>query len=277
MIPTDLIPLIDSDILRYECAWAGQAGWKHKTGGDDIPPFSFVEAILLQRIEDIKTACNTSKDPVLYYTSGRTFRYDIAKRKPYKGTRQEVKPFHYNNITVYLRDVLGAREVTGIEADDAIAIDHAASNGTTIVVSRDKDLRQLPGWSYGWELGKQPSFGPELITKEGYIKLSPKRDKIVGTGLSFFYSQVLTGDATDNIPGLPNCGPVAAFELLQGKTSAEQLKAVSEAYYREYGLVEISTEPEWQDALLEQGRLCWLVRKLNEDGSPRMWEIGMED
>jgi 5'-3' exonuclease len=279
-LPTDLVPLIDGDILRYEVPFAAETGWKamHPEDKDALPPFGYVVDILHKRLEDIKAACQTSEQPVIYFTTGPTFRFDIAKKKPYKGNRKEEnKPWHYKNFTVYLRDVLGAIEVTGIEADDQLAIDHTRSQGTTILCSRDKDLRQVPGWQFSWELGKQPSFGPELITKEGWLKLSPKRDKIVGTGLAFFYSQVLTGDATDNIPGLPNCGPVAAYQRLTegpwlepSTRPVQMLSAVIEAYREHYGA-------SWDTELLEQGRLCWLTRRLNEDGSPQLWKIGMEE
>lgn len=269
-IPSDLQPLLDGDLIRYECGFAAEAGWRHKTGSDELPPWSFVESVLHLRVEDIKTACKTNRDPIIYLTEGRTFRYDIAKKAPYKGQRKENKPWHYQNLTVYLRDVLGANVVTGIEADDAIAIDHVASNGTTIVCSRDKDFRQLPGWHYSWELGRQPSFGPELIDKAGYLKLSTDRKSLTGTGNSFHLAQILIGDRADNIPGLPSCGPVAAYEMLQGREYEEQLDTIEWSYRQHYG-------PTYQEDLLEQGRLTWLVRRMNEDGSPQMWEIGQTE
>lgn len=273
-IPENLQPLLDGDILRYELGFAGEAGWRamEKEGP---PPFEYVQELFQSRIETIKNNLNTNKEPRLYYTSGRTFRFDIAKKKPYKGTRKENKPWHYDNLTVYMRDVLGAKEVTGIEADDQLAIDHIASNGTTVLCSRDKDLKQVPGWFHSWELGRQPAWGPSLITKEGSIALSTDRKSIKGVGLAFFYAQVLVGDSTDNIPGLPNTGPVAAFEELNGLTPQQQLEAVCEAYREFYE--HDDNLADWRAELLEQGRLCWLVRRLNEDGTPQMWEIGLDE
>lgn len=218
--------------------------------------------MLLERIDNIKRSCNTDKEPVIYITSGRTFRYDIAKRKPYKAGRKEDKPFHFNNIHVYLVHVLDAVVVTGIEADDQLAIDHLASGETTILCSRDKDLRTIPGWSFGWELGKQASFGPELITQEGYLKLSDNHKSLKGTGLAYFYSQVLTGDVADNVPGLPNCGPVRAYSLLDGKSPDDMLSTVIEEYKNVF-------PDTWEAELTEQGQLLWLLRKPNE-----LWQIG---
>ena len=116
-----------------------------------------------------------------------------------------------------------------LEADDQMAIDHIASDGNTILVSRDKDLRQVPGMFYSWELGRQPSFGPEEITKEGRLWLSTDHKKLYGTGLAFFYAQVLMGDTVDNIPGCKNIGPVAAYNMLDGLVPEDQLSVVQNA------------------------------------------------
>jgi len=262
-IPTNLVPLVDGDIIRYELGYAAETGWNSITEGrEQVPPFHYVEELLLARLETLKNNCQTTETPRLFLTEGKTFRFDIAKTKPYKGTRVEKKPWHFKNITVYMKDVLGAEVVTGIEADDRIAIEHVASNGQTIICSRDKDLRQVPGWCYSWELGRQPSFGPTLITKEGTIELSEKRDKLIATGLAAFYGQVLTGDRVDNIPGLGKCGPVAAFSLLEG--AKDMFKVVKDAYNN-------------NELLLEQGRLCWMTRQLHPDGSPVLWELGVEE
>jgi hypothetical protein len=282
-IPEGLIPLVDGDIIRYEIGYAAEAGWRARTHTEDVPPFSYVRELLEQRLADICSACRTTETPRLFFTTGRTFRFDIAKKKPYKGTRIEKKPFHFDNLTVYLRDILGAEEVTGIEADDKLAIEHTASNGQTILVSRDKDLKQVPGWFYSWELNLQPSWGPALITKEGSLKFIPadserKRPaKLTGTGLAWAYAQMLIGDPTDNIGGLPGCGPVEAHRRLtagseggQATTPAGMLEAVQQAYREHYG-------PTWETELLEQGRLVWLCRRFNEDGSPQLWEIGLDE
>lgn len=253
----------------YEIGFAAAIGWNKKTNTTDIPPWEYVQEILEQRLNTILQACQVN-DYTLYLTEGKTFRYDIAKKRPYKGTRKDNKPWHYNNLTVYMRDVLNAKICTYLEADDVMAIDHVASNGQTILASRDKDTLQVPGMHYTWENGRQPSFGPELITKEGWLKLNAKRDDLKGTGLSFFYAQVLMGDKVDNIGGLPNCGPVQAYELLANKSSEQQYENVCAAYQRYY--------PEnWKEELLEQGKLTWLVRRLNQNGMPITWELEMTE
>lgn len=92
--------------------------------------------------------------------------------------------------------------------------DVTADDHRTIIRTRDKDLRQCPGWHFGWELYNQPQFGPYLVDELGWIKLSDDRKKIRGVGYKFFASQMITGDHVDNISGLSKAGPVAAFELI---------------------------------------------------------------
>lgn len=260
--------IIDGDVIRYELGFAAETGWKARTNGDDIPPFDYVEELLVDRLEAIKRVCQAD-EYTLYITEGRTFRYDIAQTKPYKGTRVGKKPWHFDNLSAYLKGVLGARVCNYLEADDAIAIDALAQDsGDCIICSRDKDLRMIPGWSYSWELGRQPSFGPELITKEGYLKLdrTSQKPKLKGTGLAFFYAQLLMGDNVDNIGGCGGVGPVAAFNILNGKSPEEQLDAVINEYKRVYN-------EQWKQKILEMGKLLWIVRRLNSDGSPQTWEL----
>lgn len=272
--------LLDGDILRYEIGFAAEVGWKHIVEDEEeLPPWDYVKDILHQRINYIEEECKADGWE-LYLTEGPTFREEIAVTKPYKGTRPDSKPWHFNNLSVYMKDVLGAKVVTGIEADDALTIDHLKDK-ETILCSRDKDLRQVPGWFYSWELGAQPSFGPVEISKVGSLELSEtsKPKKLIGTGFAFFCAQVLMGDPVDNIPGLSKCGPVAAYnilhQVLEGGGDEDQqcidlFELTADAYSGTYG-------PGWDEHLLEQGRLVWMIRKLHEDGSPVLWELGMTE
>ena len=267
--------LIDGDILRYEIGFGAETGWRAIQENiallewrSPIPPFDYVASLLEQRLEWIMTQTQATSYKI-FITEGRTFRFDIATTRPYKGSRIEKKPWHFKNLTGYLEGVLDAEVVTGIEADDAITLEHLASNGSTIICSRDKDLRQVSGRFYSWELGNQPSFGPTDISDPGTLSLSEDRKKIRGTGFASFCAQVLMGDATDNIPGLGGCGPVATYNYLRDcHTELDYLVAVTEAYYLS------GMDDEY---LLEQGRLCWMTRRLNSDGSPELWQIGMTE
>lgn len=255
-------PLIDADVLRYEVGFAAETYWKDKEG---TVPFDVVAEILDNRIGNICALVDATQPPILFLTGKTNFRNDIAKRKKYK-ERASNKPFHFYNLTAYIKGKYDYRLTEGLEADDLMAIEQTARPNETIICTRDKDLRQVEGWQFGWELSNQPQFGPMKVEGFGSIALSEKPNrKIVGYGLKFFYAQLLTGDVVDSIPGLEGCGPVAAFKILSPtKTSKEALKACYEAYKAKYGMSGYAE-------MLEQGRLLWMTRKLREDGSPLLW------
>lgn len=266
-----MIALIDADILRYEIGHGAVTGWKTITEGEEeIPPFDYVQQLLHEKVDNI-TAMAGADSYKLFLTTGRSFRYDIATVRPYKGNRDELtKPYHFDNLSQYIIHNMPTHLCDGAyEADDELAIIHrelnlAAEYPQSVICSRDKDLRQVPGMFYCWELGYQASFGPHLITTEGSLELSDDRKKLTGTGFPWFAAQCLIGDVTDNIPGLPKCGPVKAYSILQGHSPEDCIEAVKEAYDNTY-------QREGYDRFLEQARLVWLVR---ERGAP-LWEPGV--
>ncbi|MDB4302198.1 hypothetical protein N9924_01385, partial [bacterium] len=151
----------------------------------------------------------------------------------------------------------------GMEADDLMSVYQyeRIKQLDTIICSRDKDLRITPGMHFGWPCGRQPQFGPKRVTDLGEIDITARKDKIRGDGLAFFYSQCLTGDTVDNIPGLPRCGPVKAYAALEDCGSeAEMFGAVANLYELHYG-------DGWHGEMNEQCQLLWMVRELTEEGA----------
>lgn len=257
--------LIDGDILLYEIGFAAEAGWK----GDGVPPFEYVEEILLERIQHI-IRNSEATDCIVFLTGKTNFRTEVAKLRPYK-ERPSHKPFHYYNIKAYLKANFDCRWEEGLEADDLMSIYQAGSNdpNSTIICTRDKDLRQVPGWHFGWELGNQPQFGPHLVDEMGKIELirKPNSVKLTGYGTMFFYAQLLLGDSVDTVPGLPKMGAVKAFKTLDGSATLEEaFNRVVEAYKASYG-------DDWKAQLEEQGQLLWMVRSTDENNKPVMWRV----
>lgn len=253
-----------------------------------IRDFEFVAKLFDQKVSEISAEVWATEPPTLYLTNDRrmhkkvnkqlkkegkpemeympNFRDEVAQKKVYKGNRKSEKPFHYDNLTAYIFANYDTKVAVGMEADDLMSIDQYArvkeGHLDTIICSRDKDLRITPGMHFGWECGRQAQFGPARVTDIGEIKLSAKRDNIKGTGLKFFYSQVLTGDQVDNVPGLPRCGAVKAFNTLADLTTEEELfVAVASLYEAKYG-------DTWREEMLEQCRLLWMVREADEHGNP---------
>lgn len=258
-------PLIDADVLRYEIGFAAEAGWQQP----GFPTFDYAAELLDMRINNICAITQATESPILYLTGKSNFRYAIAKRTPYK-ERIGHKPWHFKNLTAYMNGKYDVRIQEGLEADDLMAIEQTRRPGETIICTRDKDLRAVPGWHYGWELGNQPSFGPQMVEGLGSIRLSGDRKSIKGEGLLFFYSQCLTGDRVDSIPGLEGCGPVKAFEILSNtKTPDEAFEAVYEAYKGVYG-------DDAEAELLEQARLLHMSREF-QNNKVLLWSFPDSD
>jgi 5'-3' exonuclease len=258
-------PLIDGDILLYEIGFAAEAGWQQA----GFPSFDYVAELLHNRIGNICAITESTAPPILFITGKTNFRNDIAKRTPYK-ERPSNKPWHYKNLKAYIPSVWDTRCTEGLEADDLMSIEQCRRPGETIICTRDKDLRMVPGWHYGWELGNQPQFGPFLVENAGRVSLSTDRKSIKGEGLLFFYSQCLTGDKVDTIPGLDGCGAVGASKILDGCVDPlDAFRRVRGVYKNVYG-------DKADEYLLETGRLLWMTRELHEDGSPVLWEFPNE-
>ncbi|QHJ80636.1 MAG: hypothetical protein [Bacteriophage sp.] len=277
--------LIDSDILVYEIANCGQYT-DPESGELIVREFDYVAGLLDQKIQEIEALCWATEPSVLYLTGDRkltksvnkkrkyegkeevefvpNFRFKVAKKKKYKAGRKPDKPFHYNNIREYMLANYECVIAEGMEADDMICVE-LVRNGdqlSVICCSRDKDLRMVAGMHFGWECGRQPQFGPQRVDFIGEIRLSKDRKVIKGEGIKFFYSQLITGDGVDNIPGLRNGGPVLAFKSLSDLGTEELLfECVAGLYEAEYG-------QDWRTEFQEQADLLWMIRELDEEGKP---------
>lgn len=260
-----MTPLIDADIILYETGFASQV----KIDGDIIPdPVEDVNERVDNKIKEICAAVYATEPPVLYLTGKGNFRYEVAKAREYKGNRKQIKPFHYSYIKAYLQARWGAIVVDGMEADDALAIHQTSrlKEKDTIICSRDKDLKQVEGFHYTWECGKQGSWGPAWVSELGTLSL-PSPKKLVGTGSLFFYSQLLTGDSTDTYDGLTGCGPIGAFKILSGcGTTRACYDAVFGAYKEKF-------QEDARERMNEQAQLAWMIRELDEDGKIVFWRM----
>jgi len=277
--------LIDADVLRYEVGSVGEK-FNKETGELEIRSFDFVKEVFDERVRTI-TEGSGSSDFRLYITGDRStvrmarrngllegeytpnFREALAKGKVYKGTRKQEKPFHWINLTAYILSKENVYVSCGYEADDAIGIHHVARPIETIICTRDKDLRMVPGLHYGWECGKQPEFGPVEYDSLGEIKLvrGKSGNKIVGGGFKFFGAQLLTGDVVDNIGGLRGVGPVKAHALLCNASSEREVFDSVKRHYEEVA------GDNWRKLLEEQCGLLWIIRERNEDGTLKHFNI----
>ena len=282
--------LLDSDIILYEIGFSSQS--KNDQGEIEPASWDWTEDLLKKKIELITDEAGADK-PLLFFTNTKrinkllnkdrkrqekpaveyvpNFREAVAKEKEYKGGRKADKPFHFYNILAYLlANYPTMIHEGGLEADDYMCVTQYKSwqDGNTVICSRDKDLRQCPGYHYSWEVGKQPAWGPHFVEPLGHLELQQKAKgkKLFGTGHKFFYAQLLLGDAVDNVGGLKGRGPVFAHTLLnEVQTERELYELVAEKYVQQHGDL-------WKDKIMEQAQLLYMIRELKEDGSPIHWK-----
>jgi len=221
-----MIALLDSDILCYRVGFATD----EETENTAIETMAvFLEDLIMFDLVD----CDGHE---LFLTGKSNFRHEIAVTAPYKGNRKDAKkPKHLPLLREYLQMAWGATVSEGEEADDVIAIRATELGDDSIIVSTDKDFNQVPGWHYNF-VKKVKSY----VTPE--------------EGLRFFYKQILTGDAADNIKGLFRVGDVKATKMLAD-------------YKTEVELYQCCVEALGKERVLENARLLWLRRKQNE-----LWE-----
>lgn len=252
--------LIDADILLYEIG--------SYTDDEGHPlPWPLLKSRADAKILKIQESAGCDSYH-LYLTGKNNFRISEGTILPYKGQRVSPKPHGYAKLKEYF---LGSNNFRGKrtlaedwEADDQLAIDQCANikwsvtvdeeaktffttaeEGSTVLCSRDKDLAMVPGMHYSWPSGKQKEKEPYYVS--------------VYDGLKKFYTQLLTGDMTDNIKGLYKVGPVAAKAALKG------LETDLELYIKCQQMYEDRFSSYWELFLHENARLLWMMRNPTDD------------
>ena len=185
--------LIDTDFVAYKSA---QACEECIDFGDDvvIAQSNFPETLKVfeRELQKIKTAM-MDDEIILYFSSPQNFRKEIFP--DYKGHRNRRKPLGYKRLVNHCRDNYNVVIRDGLEADDSLGMDATKHPSTdNIIVSPDKDMRQIPGVL--WDLTNDV----EEITKED--------------GDRWHLIQALAGDATDGYSGCPGIGVKRASDIL---------------------------------------------------------------
>jgi hypothetical protein len=192
-----------------------------------------------------------SDDLIVYLSGPSNFRDGVATIRPYKGNRDEThKPTHGPAIVEYLHKKYNVVVSENEEADDVVSYSHyrmwLEDDMSTVIASTDKDLDMVPGLHYNF------------IKEESYY-VTPEE------GMKWFYTQLLTGDSTDNIPGVPKVGKVrAAKYLAEARTEQEMFEIAMALYVEGY-----PDDP--RGALLENAQLLWMRRSPDE-----WWQIPEE-
>ena len=182
--------LIDADFIVYKSCAAAETEIDF---GDDVilVTSNFSDALSATRREltKIKDKFGAFSSMILFFSDSTNFRKKILPE--YKGHRNRKKPCGYKRIIRQLKTEYDVVIMPTLEADDAMGI-YATQYPGNVVVSPDKDMRQIPGKLYN--LDEQFT-----VSKE--------------EGAKWHLIQTLAGDQTDGYSGVPGIGVKRAETL----------------------------------------------------------------
>ena len=153
-----------------------------------------------------------------FLTIGRCFRYEKDKTRDYKGNRKRGdKPIIFYALKEYLKQHWNFTYYPELEADDLVAVYSKGLDGNTVICSPDKDvLYQVEGRHYNYRTAE-------------FIHTTPTEAEL------FLWKQMLMGDPTDGIPGIPKIGPKTAETWLNNVQLQEMPQFVLEKYIEKFG------------------------------------------
>ena len=234
--------LIDADYIVYKnCAAAEyDIDW-----GDDVimvgSKFSEAYNGVIRDLDRIKSEFFDSSI-ILFFSDSINFRKRVDP--DYKGHRNRKKPCGYRRVIHKLHDEYEVIRMPELEADDAIGI-YATSNDDCVIVSPDKDMKQIPGKLYNMD---------EMFTIESQ------------DGWEWFLIQTLAGDSTDGYSGAPGFGIKTSQKFFTefGYTWNSVVKA-----FKQKGLTEADA--------LRNARLAKILTSDDYDNGPILYTPTISD
>jgi len=195
--------LIDTDALIWRFSLINRQNSPENPFGfaQDTPDLSDLECaqrdfqVKLDRLSEDYAPCKLIL--CLPEEGTENFRYKLYPQyKGHRGERPEIVTQMYQWVHDTYKDILHTE--AEVETDDIIAdLAYNMPFDDRVIVSNDKDFRQIPGW--------------HLHPFTGYL------EKINNSvSLMSFWRQVLMGDSADGIPGCPGIGETIATRIILG-------------------------------------------------------------
>lgn len=212
------IIICDFDSLLYFCSYTGFDEEGNKKPEYTEEEYEIAEGVLREKMLGIFLDVEDRYEIIKSYivVKGRgNFRNEIYKE--YKAKRKPSLPI-INHLANYLVENFDAVRVDGYESDDVCYSMQRDSGYQGVILTVDKDFNQIPDTIiYNYQ-------------KNIWIKTTEQSAK---------YSlaiQMLMGDATDNIPGIPGIGIKKAQRIVnEDMTTYQYIKEIYNAYIRYYG------------------------------------------
>lgn len=205
--------LIDGSAYVYRAFHAIRSGLSNSRGLPTNAAFGF--ANMLNKLLAEKGPAALA---VLFDMKGPTFRHEIYEA--YKANRPPM-PEELGMQLPYIKEIVRGFniplfELAGYEADDLIgtlARQAEARGMSVVIVTGDKDFLQLVS-------EKTRIWDP---MKDAFTDLSGVREKFGIEPTQLVDVMGLSGDTSDNIPGVPGIGPKTALDLIKAFGSLDGL------------------------------------------------------
>jgi len=220
-----MIAIVDADSCIYQTAWQQPSLDKAFENYLTIMSKHWIDPVW-------------SDEQFIYCGGKDNFRYNLCPN--YKANRK-APPEDANLFRPLMQKIIDeglAIPSDGMEADDMVRIkstELASLNKEFTVVHIDKDLDCIPGKHYN-------------PRKQEFYEID------VDTADLLYWTQMLKGDPTDNLPGLPKVGPKKAEAMLKGVPIGRRKSRVLAAYRAKYGRV------DWKEKLLETANGIHILR-----------------
>ncbi|MBM5816576.1 MAG: DNA polymerase I [Cyanobacteria bacterium K_Offshore_surface_m2_239] len=269
--PRPLLLLVDGHSLAFRSFYAfakgGDGGLATKDGVPTSVTYGFLKSLL-----DTCAEWKPDGVAIAFDTDTPTFRHEADET--YKANR-DVAPEQFfadlDNLRQILADHLDLPLVMapGYEADDVLGTlaDRAAAEGWRVrILSGDRDLFQLVDDNrdiavlYMGGGPRNKGAGPREIRREGVVeKLGVPPEDVVDL-------KALTGDSSDNIPGVRGVGPKTAITLLQAHGS---LTGIYDALEQQKGALRTKLT-EGKDSAFRSRMLAAIHRDVPLPEAPRL-------
>jgi 5'-3' exonuclease len=232
------VAIVDVDSLIYSITWV------HANR-------RAAEKALITKVEEVISNLGHPPDTYVFVKGNNNFRYQVDSQ--YKANRMnKIDPEMQDRINdLYTFAQNEFIKSDGGEADDYCSIyayQFIEDGKVPVVCHIDKDLNMIPGWHWNY--------------KKNNLYFTSPQDSFVT-----MMRQLITGDASDNVPGLYGVGDVGASKDLNNKFLHEMRDRVLERW-RDHSLSNPKGHgKEWEERFLMSAN-CLIIRESLDELRP---------
>ena len=226
-----MLALIDMDIVCFRAASSAES-----------EAFGIAKSRCQDMLDSILSKVKATEYRA-FISSPSNFRKDVLPT--YKANRTAVKPVHLQKLKDYAIKKMGAEmSPEGLEADDSLAIFQKEQG--TIICTIDKDLLQVPGHHFSWEISGKGWKRPDLFLEQTELE-----------GNRLFFEQCIKGDKADNVVGIKGLGDKKAKNMLGNcETEQEMFEIVQDLYADD-------------DRFIRNATCLWMKRSIEDNWKDR--------